>query len=324
MRLIDISTSHKELNDYLFNQIGVFDPAEKVVKVEIPGEGNMNVVLRIQTNKRSFILKQSRPFVNKYPEIISSKERIVVENKFYNEVLKKKIKVSFPNKIKFVRDDFVLILEDLGVCKDMTYLYNKNELSDIHINKLIQIISSVHSLEVKKYPLNMGLRKLNHEHIFVLPFKKNNFLLNTIQDELLDLSKDIIKNSKLKMIVKKIGDKYLGSGKELIHGDYYPGSWMIKNNNIYIIDPEFSFLGFKEFDLGVMAAHLIMITHNRDCFYKIINEYSSFIDEKLIRQVAGIEIIRRIIGLAQLPINRTLIEKKALLSIAKEMIIKNL
>ena len=45
------------------------------------------------------------------------------------------------------------------------------------------------------------------------------------------------------------------------------------------------------------------------------------VDIKLIQQVAGIEIIRRLIGIAQLPLNRTLQEKETLLKMAKKMIL---
>lgn len=42
--------------------------ADEVVEgVEREGEGNMNCVVRVMTSRRSFILKQSRPWVEKYP-----------------------------------------------------------------------------------------------------------------------------------------------------------------------------------------------------------------------------------------------------------------
>ena len=65
------------------------------------------------------------------------------------------------------------------------------------------------------------------------------------------------KNKELREIVAAVGRKYLGKGITLLHGDYYPGSWMSSRNKVYVIDPEFSFIGFPEFDLGVMAAHAI-------------------------------------------------------------------
>ena len=43
------------------------------------GEGNMNYTLRVRTNGRSIILKQARPWVEKYPVIDAPDERAVVK-----------------------------------------------------------------------------------------------------------------------------------------------------------------------------------------------------------------------------------------------------
>ena len=66
---IDQYTSKDNLTTYLKNKIGFLKLSEIINEIEIAGEGNMNVVLRIKTNKRTFILKQSRPFVQKYPDL---------------------------------------------------------------------------------------------------------------------------------------------------------------------------------------------------------------------------------------------------------------
>jgi 5-methylthioribose kinase len=46
-------------------------------------------------------------------------------------------------------------------------------------------------------------------------------------------------------------------------------------------------------------------------------------DEKLLNQFVGVEILRRIIGLAQLPLSLSLETKKELLKEAKGLIINN-
>ncbi len=57
---------------------------EPIVKIEKPGEGNMNYVLRVVTDRQSFIVKQSRPWVEKYPQLDAPIERIIVEAQFYD------------------------------------------------------------------------------------------------------------------------------------------------------------------------------------------------------------------------------------------------
>ena len=126
----------------------------------------------------------------------------------------------------------------------------------------------------------------------------------------------------MESVVETLGVKYLSEGSTLIHGDYYPGSWITEDDNIYIIDPEFSFLGFAEFDLGVMAAHLIMATSDSSYLDFVLKKYQGCIDKKWVHQIVGIEIMRRLIGLAQLPLERTLQEKEYLLQMARKMILE--
>ena len=321
MKEISIRSSLSEIEKYLKKELNIFSSDEQVHNVEVPGEGNMNVVLRVETNKKSFILKQSRPYVNKYPNIKNSEKRIIVEDQFYELIIKSEIQKFFPKKIDFIKKDLILLIEDLGQCRDMSYLYSSKNMNLDHFNSLIYILESIHKTKVNSFPSNYSLKELNHEHIFVLPFQKNDFQLDDIQSGLKKLSTYITNDSNINDVAKRIGDMYLKVGNTLLHGDYYPGSWMEKDDNVYVIDPEFSHLGFKEFDLGVMAAHLTMITESEDYLNKIIKAYSENIDKSIFYKVSGIEIIRRIIGLAQLPLDMSLNAKEKLLNIAKKMIL---
>jgi len=310
------------LQDYLISK-GWLKDQEKITQISKAGEGNMNVVLRVATNLRSIIVKQSRPFVQKYQNIPAPIDRIAVENTFYKAIENSNITSHIPTIIGFDPDTHILVMEDLGDCDDMTFLYKQRNISNNQFNILIAIIHQIHNTKPpSNFPDNIKMRELNHQHIFILPFLSDNgFSLNDIQLGLQELSLPYKEDESLKEKITFIGERYLSQGNTLLHGDYYPGSWMLKDNQLFIIDPEFGFLGFKEFDLGVMAAHLIIATHNISYIEKIETSYPSKIDSELLQNIAGIEIMRRLIGLAQLPINRTLLEKAELLTMAKNLIL---
>ena len=320
---IELQTPFEDVESFL-HQIEFFsNKKEKITEVTKPGEGNMNVVLRVKTNLRSFILKQSRPFVQKYKDIKAPIERIEVEHQFYNATANNtSLNQHVPKILKFNKEHHLLILEDLGECEDMTSLYSTDAIDITQLKLLVDIVSNIHkSTDANNYPENKELRILNHQHIFELPFLENNgFSLNDVQEGLEKLSIPYKKDELLKEKIKIIGDKYLSEGNTLIHGDFYPGSWMSKQEDIYMIDPEFSFLGFAEFDLGVLAAHSILISKDKAVIYTIEDLYPNSIDSALLAQVTGIEIMRRLIGLAQLPIVLTLQEKENLLQLAYQLI----
>ena len=320
---ININFPIFDLQQYLDGLGWLNSPKERVLRIEKPGEGNMNVVLRITTSERSFILKQSRPYVQKYPQIAAPLNRIQVEQEFYKNIKGDGINPHIPKILGFSTSENLLMLEDLGQCEDMTSLYKKRKIKDSKLEELVTILAIIHETkDPVDFPANLEMRQLNHQHIFILPFLKDNgFQLNDVQNGLQELSVPYKKDKQLKRIVNQIGNKYLSKGETLLHGDYYPGSWMTKGNRLYVIDPEFSFVGFAEFDLGVMAAHLIMATMNQNYMDKVLKKYKGFSDTKLTSQIAGIEIIRRLIGLAQLPLERSIKEKDYLLKMAHKMIL---
>ena len=322
MNYFDIKTPVDQLQEYLVSNQWI-KAEDQVLFVDKPGEGNMNVVLRIKTDTRSFILKQSRPFVQKYQEIEAPLDRIAVENQFYQAIQKEVLSKNLPAILGYDATEHLLILEDLGDCQDLTSLYSSRKIAKNTLEQLTSILSSIHKSKVpKSFPDNMAMRQLNHQHIFVLPFlETNGFELNDIQEGLQELSMPFKQDTALKAVINDVGNTYLSSGNTLIHGDYYPGSWMTEAKNIYVIDPEFGFVGFAEFDLGVMAAHIIMATADESYLNSIFSYYTETADKKLMIQVAGIEIIRRIIGIAQLPLERSLTEKKYFLELARKMIL---
>ena len=320
---LKIDTPAKQIADYLVS-INLLEKIPGICSTEKPGEGNMNLVLRFKCDEKSLILKQSKPFVNKYPDIPAPEERIHTEAQYFkyaNNITA--IKKDMPNVLFYDPANHLMVMEDLGEGSDFLYLYKKgSQLKNKELEFLSTHLCHLHQFnwmenEINNFPKNQKLRELNHQHIFVLPFlKKNGFDLDGIQDGLKDLSIKYTSDDFLKKEAKKLGDIYLSNGSNLIHGDYYPGSWIRTDNGIKIIDPEFGFMGCREFDLGVFTAHLIMCGHTlntiTDIFtlhYKINGNY----DMKLVRNFAVIEVFRRIIGIAQLPLELSVEEKSDLL-----------
>ena len=227
--------------------------------LDIAGEGNMNVVLRAKTEKRSFILKQSRPYVQKYPDIPAPVDRIDVEARYYAALKESNISNHLPDILQYSPKHHLLMMNDLGNVQDLTSIYQSKGLDKASINTLVEIARETHLSQVADFPSNLELRELNHQHIFHLPFiEDNGFSLDSIQPGLADIAKPYQNNHDLTTQIKELGQKYLSEGSHLIHGDYYPGSWLKTLEGVKIIDPEFGFFGPAEFDISVMLAHFKM------------------------------------------------------------------
>ncbi len=300
---------------------------EGITSLEKAGEGNMNLTLRVQAKDRTFIIKQARPWVEKYPQIDAPVERSIIEGEFYDIISNhEKLKQLTPEVLGKDPSSFLLVFEDLGVSSDYTDLYasdkalNKNELE-----ALMVFLNALHGNFTGKGLQNSSMRQLNHEHIFVYPFLEENGLnLDDIENGLQEVAMTYKTDGHLKEVAKTLGEKYLADGDYLLHGDYYPGSWLRTTQGIKVIDPEFSFSGLREFELGVMLAHLKMAEQSEEIQARVIDlyEHSAELDGHLLNQFIGIEIMRRIIGLAQLPMSINLERKKGLLQEAHNLLLE--
>lgn len=319
--MIDLeeSTSLEELQ-----KIPFWEKGEILLSSDPAGEGNMNLVLRVKTKHRSVILKQSKTYVRKYRQINAPINRIEIERAYYslidtNSVLKR----LSPKVLAFLPESNLLILEDLGEGSDFSFLYNGKFTLELEILKgLSYYLNALHGLEVKAFPDNSAMKILNHEHIFNFPFALDNgFDLDSVQPGLQELSIKYKEDKELKVALIKLGNRYLATGNTLLQGDFYPGSWLKVEDGLKIIDPEFGFMGDNEFDLGVLFAHFDLAQQPESLKKEFLNAYQHPYTTTLLDQFQGAEILRRLIGIAQLPVSLTLAQKKSLLEKARKLVI---
>jgi 5-methylthioribose kinase len=320
-------SNNADLTDFLRSKNWI-EASETLLSTEIPGSGNMNYVLRVKTNQRSLIIKQANDFVQKFPQIAAPINRIVVENSFYEAVAHSKISTKMPQIIGFDPKMNCLAMTDLGANTDFTWIYKSGNSKNLPIKSIFLFLRELHQIKIQNqhnYPDNLDLRLLNHEHLIVFPLLvENGFDLDSIQLGLQALAIPLKKNEQLKLAMKEIGDVYLSTGNVLLHGDYYPGSWMDTTDGFKVIDPEFSFMGPAEYDLGVLLAHLEFSKIQASVYQNELNDYFTTIeniDKQLVQKFKAMELIRRLIGIAQLPLSLSLNEKSELLDKATKTLL---
>ena len=106
----------------------------------------------------------------------------------------------------------------------------------------------------------------------------------------------------------------------LLHGDLYPGSWIATGDGLFVIDPEFCWIGPAEWDLGVLIAHLKLSEQPSALSDQLIKRYGRPLNDSLLQKITGIEMMRRLIGVAQLPLEMDLTGKTALLDEARTLV----
>jgi len=294
-------------------RLGWIGEREPIEALEKPGEGNMNRVLRARLPRRSLILKQAVPWVAKYPDIAAPVGRLQAEAAFYRALAgHENLRRRTPELLGEDAAAHLLCLEDLGAAADLTRWYadGPRRGDEGLVNALVDWLGELHAVDVAAagidVPANVEMRRLNHAHIFEIPFDAGNGV--PLSGPVGSLQARLAADQVVRKRARELGELYLGEpGPDavLLHGDFYPGSWLEQpETGVAVIDPEFAFRGPAEFDVGVLHAHLLFAGFGGDIVAGFLRRYRAppCFDAALARAFAGMEIIRRLLGVAQLPL----------------------
>lgn len=283
----------------------------EVIAVERAGEGNMNRVLRVRWRlpdgtEASAIAKQSSAFVEKFPDIPAPPDRILVEADFYRLVAgTPQIAAAMPMLHAVDEAARLALMEDLGAATDFADRYGEATLQQTELDALLEWLSALHALEVDAaaWPrlANRDMRALNHAHLFEIPLDAEGGPdVDAHCPGLQAIADRFRSDAALRNAMVELGKVYLADGPNLLHGDFYPGSWLATASGPRVIDPEFGFLGRAEYDVGILRAHLAFTASD----HLSLDAYrpDADFDEALARAFAGMELIRRLLGVAQLPV----------------------
>ena len=93
-----------------------------------------------------------------------------------------------------------------------------------------------------------------------------------------------------------------------------------------MIDPEFCFCGPPEFDLGVACAHWIFChaEPSVSTIKQVCDRFGSGHSVPLVGGFAGVELIRRLLGVAQLPLSADLTVRRRWLDLGEQLVLQSL
>lgn len=320
------------VEDFLRERAWIDDPV-RVAAVTRAGEGNMNLVLRVAlegARTDSVILKQARPWVEKFPDIAAPVERMEVETAFYRLAGgDARLAQRLPQLLQTDPEHHAALYTDLGPASDFTHPYGAvgstghEGLAAADAKALLEWLGHLHRLQLDTQAspelANPAMRALNRFHIFDLPLDGAHAPdADSFCPGLGDAASRCRGDGALRQRLRDLACEYERHGAQLLHGDFYPGSWLATDEGPVVIDPEFGFFGRAEFDLGVFIAHL----HFTGSDLQLLRFYSppADFDRRLADGFAGAELIRRLLGVAQLPLAADLAERARLLELGRDLV----
>jgi len=260
------------LETYLFSlpKIKAFFDADALIINEI-GDGNLNFVFLVTSRSdtsKQLIVKQAVPYLRCVGESYPlSKERMTYEIRSLEHFarLSKHIPQIYHSDEKMS----VLIMEYLsthiimrkGMVEGINYPKFAEHISSFLAHTLFKT-SSLYLSSADKRTLisqfihNSELCKLTEDFVFTAPFMEDE--TNAKLPELSDMAERISNDTQLKTKILHLKYKFMNQSDALLHGDLHTGSIMVNQEETYIIDSEFAFVGPMGFDVGALIANLVM------------------------------------------------------------------
>lgn len=281
--------------------------------VEPVGDGNINWVRRVRGAGGSVVVKQARPALERFPQYEVSTERIVFEARFYEEVAGFDLDRVCPRVLGFDAEQRVLMLEDLGDAERLDAALARGATVTEAVRSLAGFIGRVHAgtcgAALAERFANDEMRRLHGDHIFLLPYRENDFPLSPA---VALRAREIRADRDLVALIDAAYERYLEPGP-LVHGDVQAANVLLSARGPVLLDAEISHLGDPAFDLGQLLAHLLLpaVAAARAgdadpalrAAWRAYREACGAGPAQLARALrhAGSELLRRTIGAARVP-----------------------
>ncbi|WP_072681810.1 S-methyl-5-thioribose kinase [Arcobacter sp. LA11] len=236
------------------------------------GDGNLNYVFIIKSipnPKKALILKQAVPYLRcvgeEYP---LSRERMTFEIRALEQF--SKITSNYIPKLYDVNEDMSCVIMQYlgehiimrqGMINKTLYPNFAEHISTFLAQNLFKTsslyLNSTEKRElIDKFNSNTELCKLTEDFVFTFAFMEHE--TNDEYSINHNLAKELFEDSNFKKAVLGLKYKFMTQSDALLHGDLHTGSIMLNQEETFIIDPEFAFVGPFGFDIGALIGNLIM------------------------------------------------------------------
>lgn len=242
------------------------------IKAQEIGDGNLNYVYKIssvENPKKALIAKQAVPYLRCVgKDFPLSRYRMTYEiralQKFYN------IFPSFVPKLHHASEEMSLVVMDFldnhiimrkGLIEGVKYKNFSEHISTymsatLFYTSSLSLSSSDKRELIDRFNSNTELCKLTEDLVFSFAFMEHETNDNANVKNNPEAQK-LFADMEFKEKVLELKYKFMTQSDALIHGDLHTGSIMINENETYVIDPEFAFVGPFGFDIGALLANLV-------------------------------------------------------------------
>jgi 5-methylthioribose kinase len=242
--------------------LGLAAPGDRI-EVEPAGDGNINWVRRATLSggeRRSYVIKQARPALERFPQYQAPTERIVCEARYLEIARAWDADFVLPRVLAFDEPNRMLVLEDLGSAERLDAALARGAAARDALVRLAAFLGRVHrgtrgdASLVPRFA-NAAMQRLHGDHIFALPYAANDFALPPRTAE---RAAALRADAALRDAAASAYARYLEPRGALVHGDVQAGNILLSERGVKLLDAEIAHVGDPAFDLGMLLAHRLL------------------------------------------------------------------
>jgi len=312
---VQIRLDESNVFEYL-RACGALAPGETAT-IGPAGDGNINWVRRIRAGdgSRSFVLKQARPALERFPEYRASTGRLIFEARYYEVSAAWDRERVRPEVLHFDPEQRVLLLEDLGDVERLDAALARGAPATDALCRVAAFLGSVHAATrdpgLAEHFRNEEMQRLHGEHVFALPYRPNDFPMSPA---LAECARRVWRDDALRERIDAAHGRYLEPRGALVHADAQAGNILLAERGAVLLDAEIAHVGDPAFDVGVLVAHVTILAIARGERESLGTRLQRLWDAYVgahggdelpryaeVARYAGIEMLRRTIGAARVP-----------------------
>lgn len=318
------------------------DEEQVTTCVSLGGESTTVMRVELQELRggwRTAVLKQSLPWLRRDESVAMPADRWRSEHAFYAAVARvPEAAARMPHLMAANEARCLLLLEDFRGASNLTPLYGGRSLGEGTAEALGGFLRALRYGTRGGQDAEFahgGMKTLSHRLLFEAPFDSsgqggNGFgpdgpapagdALDAIEPGLGDAAATLRSDRTFRGALSELGSRFLDAGACLVHGAFHPANWLLlPSGDVRVVDPQYGGWGDPEFDLGTALAHLLLARQPVEVVATFLSaatgaeeagregpadteEVEAGVDRPLVARYAGAEIVRRLLGGAQLPL----------------------
>ena len=244
------------------------DPSQ--LRVNEVGDGNLNLVFRVEGPGVDLIVKQALPYVRlvgdswplpltrAYFEQLALKHQALycpehVPQVFYYDEKQSAIVMQLLKPHIILRKGLIAGQEYPGLGQHLAHFLART----LYQGSVLHLSGQAYKELQAAFAPNHALCKITEDLVFTEPYfdaPLNRWTRPHLDAEIMQLRSD----SALKMAAQQYKIRFMSHAQALIHGDLHTGSIMVTPGDTRVIDPEFAFVGPIGFDIGALLANLVI------------------------------------------------------------------